>query len=236
MRRLAYLLVAIACFAGAHALRDRSPRPTRVALRGRVAILGPLRPLVADLMRLRFEARRREGRWIGQVDDAWNVLALDPGSIPDFEQFAFHFVLDAPRAPLTRDERDAFIAAGFEILSTGRRQHPRSARLACVEGLLLDALARRRPDAGDLAGLPAGSSPRELALDRFAESLALAAPGSPDRTAIRVDFALAVEDALVDPGVPEGVRAAAARGARVLLAEPDLPEAMRDALRAALRE
>jgi hypothetical protein len=236
MRRLAYLLVAVACFAGAHALRDRSPRPPRVAQRGYVAILGPLRPLVANLMRLRFEARQREGRWIGQVDDAWNVLALDPGSVPDFEQFAFHFVLDAAQAPLTRGEREAFVAAGFEILRTGRRLHPASARLACVEGVLLDTLARRRPDAGWLAGLPAGSSPREHALERFAESLALSAPDSPDRTAIRVDFALAVEDALADPGAPEGVGAAAARGARALLADPGLPQAMRDALRAALRE
>ena len=232
--RLALVAVAIGLLALAHRLA--APLAPRQVLSAPawVTLLGPLRPFVAELTRLRFEAGRIRGQVLGQLEDAWSVLLLEPERPEDFAFFGHYFVFDAVRLASSTSERAACVRAGFEILAAGQRVHPRSARLRFAEALALDHFVRHAPERIAALGLPSDEPPRGRALAQFAEALALCAQDDPQRDFIRLALALCVEGILADPASVEPLRARAREAAERLLAEDDLPAETRSALRAGL--
>src|SRR5215831_1237499 len=148
MRRLVLLLVALALFAAAQGL---SPAGERASLPGHpmVAALGPLRPIVAELVRLRFDASCRSARVFGQLDDAWTVLALRADRSEEFAWFGSYFVFDAPAFVFDAAERKVLQRAGLEIFQWGHRLHPGEWSLALKECYALDHLLKEAHDAAE---------------------------------------------------------------------------------------
>jgi len=232
--RAPLVLIAAAAFLASWGMARPLPRPVRRAAPAWVTLLGPLRPLVADLLRLRFEAMRGADQVLGQLDDAWRVLALAPESVDDFVHFAWYFVFDAVRMAGSAAERDECVRAGFELLKAGRALHPRSARLLYAEALALDQFARHAPERIAALALPPEESPRGRALERFEEALALAAPTDEDSTFLRLALALCTEGILLDPATPARLRERARAVARRLLREGGLTQESRAALSSAV--
>ena len=232
------LLLAVA-IAGLWAAQGLAPaRAPDLAPPGHplIGALGPLRPFVAELVRLRFESSRRSARVFGQLDDAWSVLALAPGDPDDFIHFGSYFVIDAPSLLQEDAERGALVHAGLEILARGRRIHPASWPLALAEAAAVDHV-RRQPealraaaDAGDVAALT-----RRL-FARCEDALAHAPPrGATGRVWLLVQLEMLIERAAAQERERASIRPDFERFARRLLAEPDLPPTARAALEAALR-
>ena len=201
-----------------------------------IPLLGPLRPVLADLFRLRFEATRSQEAIHGQLQEAWTVLMLAPERADAFVAFSNWFLFDAPRLAATPAEREACLRAGFQILRTGRSLHPRSARLLFGEAVALDHFARHAPERIVSADLPPGETPRGRALDLFEQAFARTPPDDPDRLFLRFSFAFCVQSLLADGTTPPDVRARARAAAERLLREPDLDAESRDALASALAE
>ncbi len=209
MRRVLPLLLAlfgVAAIWGSHEIARPLATPASVPAPPWVALLGPLRPLVAELFRLRFESRRGDEGALGQLDDAWTVLALTPRRAADFVHFGWYFVFDATRLVRSATEREACVRAGFEILEKGREMQPRSARIACAQALALDQLARHSPERLKRLALPAGETPRGRALALFEEAVALAAPDDPELDFMKMERALCAEGVLGDPASPDALR------------------------------
>lgn len=232
------LLLAVA-IAGLFAARALAPaRASEPAAPGHplIGALGPLRPFVAELVRLRFESSRRSARVFGQLDDAWSVLALSPGDPSDFIHFGSYFVFDAPALLQEDAERGALVQAGLEILARGRQLHPASWQLALAEAAAVDHV-RRQPEALRAA---AGAGDEEALVRRlFArceDALAHAPPsGATGRTWLLVQLEMLIERAAAKERAPASIRPDFERFAGRLLAEPDLPPVARAALEAALR-
>jgi hypothetical protein len=237
MRRFLLTLVA----AGALVFSNELARPLRPPPDGTarapawITLLGPLRPFVGELVRLRFEATRAQQSIGGQLEEAWKVLLLEPQRAETFVDFASWFLFDAPRLAATAAERDACVRSGFEILRAGRTLHPRAARLLSAEALALDHFARRAPERLEPAGLRPGESARGRALVLLEEALALTPPDDADRFFLRLELALCIEGLLADPASDAELRARARAAAERLLREPDLDRESRESLSAALR-
>jgi hypothetical protein len=233
MRRAALPLVALLAFFGAWRLAPSTPAVELPHVPW-IGLLGPLRPFVAELVRLRFDADERAGRTLGQLDDAWSVLTLAPDDPAEFVHLGSTFVFDAPHRASSRAQADACVLAGFAMLRAGRRVHPRSAAIAFAEGAAFEQLARVAPDRAALAPLASGESPRHAAIASLRLAFELAGARD-DVDLMRTNLSLSVEGVLADRAAPDDARALARTVASELLARPDLPAVERDALVKALR-
>lgn len=237
MKRLAVALAALGLFALAHRIEPRGAAWPTLPGHPLVAALGPLRPLVAELVRLRFDSSWRGEQLFGQLDDAWTVLALRPDRAEEFAHFGCYFVIEAPRLTVDPADQRVLARAGLDILEWGRRLHPGDWRVPQAECLAVEFLLRADPQRADAAAL------RARLLDRCDELIAHApAPDDPHRGNVRVDVAMRLEWMLKQVGrsAPITERAAplaerAKNLANRLLAWPDLPDATRNALTNALR-
>ncbi len=234
--RRSLLALAVVGLAFGGALAPRSATLGAVPGATAASLLGPLRPLVAAVIRLRFEARRLDDEVLGQLDDAWRVLALVPESALDFTNFAAWFLFDAPAIARSLAERDACVEAGFRLLAVGRQLHPSCGRIDFVEATALISFARHAPERLRGAALAPGESGRRRALEllRRAEQLSMAVPV--ERELVRAARALAAEEVLARADASPVEVALATTTAHELLAEPDLTDLMRAALQAALHE
>lgn len=230
MRRVVIALAALALFASAQWLAP--PAGERPSLPGHpvIAALGPLRPIVAELVRLRFDSSRLAERVFGQLDDAWTVLALRPDRPEEFSFFGSYFVFDAPALLVDPAERRALERAGLEIFEWGRRLHPESWRLELLEGYALDHLMKEARDATEAEAL------RGRLLDRCGEMVARP-PALEDagRGVLRENVAMWLHSTLTKAGRGTPAAARARELALRLLSWPDLSEPSREALREALR-
>jgi hypothetical protein len=236
MRRLAAGLLALALLVGAHALAPAARATAALPGHPFIAALGPLRPLIAELYRLRFDASRSADRVLGQLDDAWTILSLCPDRPEEFVGFGLYFVVDAP--PLVADpvERGALARAGLELFAWGRRLHPRSSLVPLTEGIALERL--RRADLVERAAAGFATEEELLArlLDRSDEALRNAAdPDDAWRAPVRTDVCHWLGALLSRGELSAELRVRAVALARRLLAWSDLPAADRDALAAAVR-
>lgn len=229
MRRLVLILVALALFVAAQGL---SPMGERASLPGHplVAALGPLRPIVAELVRLRFDSSGHAERVFGQLDDAWTVLALRPDRPEEFGWFGSYFVFDAPALVFDAAERKVLQRAGLEIFQWGHRLHPGDWSLALKECYALDHLLKEAHDAAEVETLSG------RLLDRCEQILSR--PPAPDvagRGILRENVAMWLHATLKrsDGGGPLATRAREL--ARRLLGWPDLSEVARTALSEAIR-
>jgi hypothetical protein len=230
MRRLAFAAAALALFVAAQWLAP--PAGKRLSLPGRplVAALGPLRPIVAELVRLRFDSSRLTERVFGQLDDAWTVLALRPDRPEEFAWFGGYFVIDAPTHVFDPVERRVLVQAGFEILQWGRRLHPDDWHVPHAESIALYHLLQADP------ARAAADALRARLLDRCEEMVAHApAPDDPRRGLLRVSVEMWLEAVLKQPGLAAPLAERARLLAQRLLAWPDLAEASRKALTEAIR-
>lgn len=237
-RALLWSLAAL-CLVGAQLLAVRpeaGARSAELSRRPWIVVLGPLRPLIAELLRMRFDASRQADLVMGQLDDAWSVLALTPERVDDFVHFGSYFLFDAVRIVDAPAERTACVRAGLEILEAGRAFHPHSARLAYVEALDLDQLARHAPERLASISFAPGEAPRGRAFGLFVRAFELMSAQDPDRDEICFALASCAEDFLRDDATPAALRAEARSAAEKLVALPDLPGATRASLEAALRE
>ncbi len=227
---------ALACLAFASAWAVL-PAPAVVAIPGAsaAALLGPLRPWIATVVRLRFEARRRDSTVLGQLADAWRVLALVPESATDFATFGGWFLFDAPALSRSMAERAECVRAGFEILASGRELHPRHARIDLVEAAAVLNYLRVSPERLALAPLPVRTDPLGHAFELLRRALRHGAEAPLERALIVSELAAVIEALLRDDSRPAGSRAAVGAAADELLAEPGLPELLRAALVAARR-
>ncbi|MBL8843343.1 MAG: hypothetical protein JNL90_17615 [Planctomycetes bacterium] len=227
MTRRARLLVgAVAAALGALLLLP-TPRPEALPGSAAASTLGPLRPMVATVLRLRFEARRRDSTVAGQLDDAWRALALVPENAADFATFAAWFLFDAPALARSAAEREACVRAGFELLAAGRRLHPRFARLDFLEAIALQSFARQAPERLAWAPLPSGTgaTAHAFALLVRAHRQAAASPAprsQQERELIAAALASAVAELLRDDATPAALRAEAAACADRLAEEEAL--------------
>ncbi|MBM4016042.1 MAG: hypothetical protein FJ293_13905 [Planctomycetes bacterium] len=133
MSRRFLLLAAGAGLAGALALAPR-PRDLRLPGAGAASLLGPLRPAVATVVRLRFEVRRRDDAVMASLADAWLALSLVPESVTDFVHYASWCLHDAPVAAQSAAERERCIEAGLAMVAAGRALHPDRHEFDWVEG------------------------------------------------------------------------------------------------------
>jgi hypothetical protein len=238
LKRALLLLVAVALLAGADFLAPpRSGRDGAAALgHPLVPVLGPLRPIVAELVRLRFDATRSADQVFGQLDDALSVLALRPDRIRDFVHFGWYFLLDVPVKLAGESERRAVVRAGLEILRRGQELHPRSAQPWFAEAFALDRIVRVDPrrleGSSDLLGGPVAAR----MLEAYSAALARCGPpGEGERELVSLQFVPCVERILHDPATPPPVAVRARSAALELLAQPDLPAEAARALQDALR-
>ena len=234
--RAPLLVLAAGLFVLAHELAPRAAPVVDLPGHPLIGALGPLRPFVAELVRLRFESSRRSAHVFGQLDDAWSVLALAPGDPSDFIHFGSYFVIDAPSLLADDVERGALVHAGLEILDRGRRIHPKAWQLALAEAAAVDHV-RRQPEA--LRALSGAGDAEALVRRLFArceDALAHAPPrDATGRVWLLVQLEMLVERAAVQERARASIRPDFERFARRLLAEPDLPPTARGALEAALR-
>lgn len=229
-KRIVLALLALALFASAQWLAP--PAAERPSLPGHplASALGPLRPIVAELVRLRFDSSCLAERVFGQLDDAWTVLALRADRPEEFSFFGSYFVFDAPALLFDAGERRVLERAGLEIFEWGRRLHPDAWKLKLLEGYALDHLMKEARAAGELEAL------RARLLDRCGELLERPpAPDDAGRGILRENVAMWLHSTLtrVERGAPNATRARDL--ARRLLAWPDLSQPSRDALQEALR-
>jgi len=173
--------------------------------------LGPLRPVVAAVVRLRFEARRRDEEVLGQLDDAWRILALLPESVPDFGYYAAWCLFDAPTVARAAGERDACLAAGFELLAAGRSLHPDAWLLDWVEARALTTFARLAPDRLRQARLPAGATACGHALVLLDRAAAHAADAR-ERELVAMERESCAREVLADPAASDEEKARARSG------------------------
>ena len=211
------------------------PASRQIPLPGAEAasLLGPLRPAIAAVVRLRFEARRREAELRSPLDDAWRVLALQPESVTDFAAFAAWSLLDAPAIARSSAERDACIAAGFAMVAAGRVLHPNAFELDWVEARALRSIALWAPARLRHAALPEGVSALGLALQRFERARFLAIK-LPVRELLDAELGGCAAELLVAPIASTDERAQARRVAVALIADPTTTVTLRDALQSAL--
>lgn len=127
------VLIVVAALAGAVATWPKLP-PSPVPGAAAASLLGPLRPAVAAVVRLRFEARRRDHEVLGPLADAWRVLALQPDRVDDFANYAAWCLHDAPAVARSVAERDRCRADGEAMLAAGRALHGDHPDLDWVEG------------------------------------------------------------------------------------------------------
>jgi hypothetical protein len=231
------LLLAVA-LAGLWAARALAPaRAPDFAPPGHplIGALGPLRPFVAELVRLRFESSRRAAHVFGQLDDAWSVLALAPGDPNDFIHFGSYFVIDAPALLQEDAERGALVQAGLEILARGRQIHPASWQLALAEAAAVDHVRRQPEELRALSGAGDAEALVRRLFARCEDALAHAPPrDATGRVWLLVQLEMLVERAAAEESALASIRPDFERLARRLLAEPDLPPTARTALEAAL--
>jgi hypothetical protein len=209
-RRLPLFLLAAVALAAALAVLPVG-RSLPIPGSGAASLLGPLRPAVATVVRLRFEVRRRDQEVMASLADAWLALSLVPESVPDFVHYASWCLHDAPIAARSAAERERCISAGFAMVAAGRAHHPDRHELDWVEGR-----ARRRvvgPE-GPAEALPflwrawerAPRAPaREFLAAEFADCAILLRDGAA--------IAALLEDRQTTPALREALEAAAARSA-----------------------
>ena len=238
MRRALLALAAAAALGVATSTAPELAVP--VPLRGApfVALLGPMRPLVAELLRLRFD--RESFRGVERLDDAWNALLLDPHRADDFVHFGWHYLFDAGRRTTTLEERSACLDQGFALLRAGRALHPESAHLPYAEALALDALARHAEPRLVARLVPPGESIVRRVLADFALAFERSSRDERERPYIVVEALQIAGRVLEAPGdgsvEDASLRDAAAALARVLLRSDELPETERSRLEALLGE
>lgn len=230
MKRLAIAIAALALFAAAQRLAP--PDRARVSLPGHplVAALGPLRPIVAELVRLRFDSSRLSERVLGQLDDAWTVLALRPDRPEEFASFGSYFVFDAPTLLLDAAERRVLERAGLEIFEWGRRLHPADWRLELSESYALDHLLKERSDRAEVDALLL------RLLDRCEEMVARPpAPEDAGRGFLRESLAMWTHSIVLREEGGGPLAARARELARRLLEWPDLSARARGELQESAR-
>jgi hypothetical protein len=234
--RASLLVLAAGLLLLAHELAPRAAPAVDLPGHPLIGALGPLRPFVAELVRLRFESSRRSSRVFGQLDDAWAVLALAPGDPADFIHFGSYFVIDAPSLLADDVERGALVHAGLEILDRGRRLHPEAWQLALAEAAAVDHV-RRQPDAlRAAAGVGDAEALTRRLFARCEDALASAPPhDATGREYLLVQIEMLVERAAAQERARASLRPDFERVARRLLSEPDLPQTARTALENALR-
>ena len=125
-------------------------KPAPVGLVGRL-FGGGAGHLAADVLWIRFERARREGRWALAYSHAESALALAPDSVAGWQALARHLAFERgePGVGKTLEERAAWLQAALETLEAGERAGADAAELAFSAGALMAAEASLEPE--DLA-------------------------------------------------------------------------------------
>ena len=237
--RASWILVAGAALVAGSRWLGRRPAPDTGALRlVRAPLQGLLsvaRPLVAELLLLRFEQHRERRELAGQLDDACAILALAPGRPARWRELAEHFIFDASAQQADLPARAASAKAGFDLLHDGLvlcDGHP-LLRLSFGQSLL--AIEVAQPELLGAIGVagPDGAGAAELAAQSFEAGLAVATEESGVRDWLRFALVSLLCRELLAPEPRIDVAALRARSSR-LLADPGLARASRERLMDAL--
>jgi hypothetical protein len=230
MRRIAFALLALALFVSAQQLAPSERERPNLPGHPLVAALGPLRPIVAELVRLRFDSSRLAERVLGQLDDAWTVLALRPDRPDEFAFFGSYFVFDAPTLVIDPAERRVLERAGLEIFEWGRRLHPADWRLTRDESYALDHLLKESGDRSEVETL------RARLLERC-EELVARPPALDDagRGILRESLAIWIHSMVTREESTAPLASRAREVARRLLEWPDLSAKAREELQESIR-
>jgi hypothetical protein len=226
-RRVALGVVALALSAAATAVAPEPPSGGGL-LRALGQSLGGFRVLVVDVLFLRAEALRREGR-IDEVPALHRaVLELDPGNEAAFEHLASVHALDLRFTVPEPEQRRLWWLEGWDAIERGLAAHPRSSRLLGHGAILLFSAAREPEMARGLPP-PPGPALEAAAIDHLARAVRLGDPAEP-RHAGHVWFLAAMAPQwaagrlVTDPASSASLLAL---GEEVLARERDLLDRMR---------
>ncbi|MFM8980900.1 MAG: hypothetical protein ACKOSS_10640 [Planctomycetia bacterium] len=136
MSRTALALAGVVLLAGAAALHP-APAPAAGPLAALGRSLGGWRVAAVDVLALRADALRREGRSDELVAVYEAMVGLDPGNAAATEALAALLVAEGLRVASSDDERLERWSDGMRLLQAGIVEHPSSALLAMRAGLLL---------------------------------------------------------------------------------------------------
>ncbi len=183
-----------------------------------VPILGGFRPLVSELLFLRFHLHLDRGEHQRLLDDASSILQLWPDSDVTWTYFAELFCLDLPAALDSTANRRQWALAGLNLFDRGVEKLPDSHLLHYRRGMTLRLLLKHQPQ----LVVAENEEPMEVK-SRILVDLERAADLVPGDAAmlkiIHEDLADQLVELLRDPSAPEDLKSSCRRRARWLLEE-----------------
>jgi hypothetical protein len=176
-RRLLLALLGALCLTGAAALAPQRSAAASADPVRRSDLLGPLRPILAELLLLQFEVDQQHAPEYRLLDHARRIVDLRPDRVDLWLYFTQHFILDRGQAPVHFERQIAWVRAGFRLLEDGLRALPRAPLLWLARGQCIQSLALHHPELLAGAGLQGTKSPWEAVLSSFETALDLAPEG-----------------------------------------------------------
>ena len=213
------------------AAEPRSADLTRTPI---TTLLGPVRPLYAELLLLKLELETNRGKLLQQLDLASQVLAIRP-DLPSLRaELGLHFALDLPAEEADSAAATIWVRCGLSILEDARRQFPEDPSIHLASAHVWVALRRHHLDRLGRLGVSEPEAARRV-LDHLLVAYEHSA-GNPIRGVVRLLYALTLQELLERPSENESLQALALLHAETLIADPSVPEETRRQLWTAIRQ
>lgn len=198
------------------------PPPASVQAEGQrgtllAPMLGPLRPLFAELMLVHFQLRSERRQSFGLLEEAHGILALRPDRVDLWLHMATLFAIDFGFRSGNASTRVAWFQAGLRLFQRGLERLPEAAILWLSLGQTLRAAELYHPDLHEAAAELFETSVNETILRSFQRALAVAPAQSQEWELARLHLGRRVIHELEGEGLSEERRQEVENLARELL-------------------
>jgi hypothetical protein len=181
LKRATGIALGVLLLGAASWLAPAAPPSTLPALET-YQLLGPFRPLVAELRLVQYRERMLHFEPFAQLDEALSILALRPDRVDLWAAFANEFIRDMGFREVGRAERLEWVRSGFEILRFGLDQLPAAPVLWLTRGQCLRSIVEFHPELLQaLDPAPSSTEARRWILSAYERGFDLSPPDTLER-------------------------------------------------------